>query len=169
MSFGQALTLPSFSTMVGRIVICSGRGFTHWRSRWHLQCDRAATEMQRAENRQHLQSNTHGWHLKYSMQHFGNPSQRLNIEHTYTAHASFHTALDIYVMAVGHNNTTVDKIQYAAHSTISTREHHHARLKFITRRLKIHHSFQILILVIVDCPRHHHCHRVVKMIIIVNV
>ena len=49
-------------------------------------------------------------------------TQRLNIEHTYTAHASFHTALDIYAMAVGHNNTTVDNIQYAAHSTISTRQ-----------------------------------------------
>ena len=142
---------------MGRIVICSGRGFTHWCSRWHMcvsngsnefwagidlafilhsqqgawsirPCDQAATEMQRAENRQHLQSNTHGWHLKYSIQHL----QRLNIEHTYTAHASFHTELDSYVMAVGHNNTTVDNIQYAAHSTISTRQ-----LKSTTRTLNI--------------------------------
>ena len=59
-------------------------------------------------------------------------TQRLNIEHTYTAHASFHTALDIYVMAVGHNNTTVGNIQYAAHSTISTRQ-----LKSTTRTLNI--------------------------------
>ena len=44
-------------------------------------------------------------------------TQRLNIEQTYTAHASFHTTLDIYVMAVGHNSATVDSIQYVAHST----------------------------------------------------
>ena len=59
-------------------------------------------------------------------------TQHVNIEHTYTAHASFHTALDIYVMAVGHNNTTVGNIQYAAHSTISTRQ-----LKSTTRTLNI--------------------------------